>query len=519
MMAKDDWNQQPTTEQLRQSYDTIPYLNPPKPFTYISRLAAIGQRRGLDTAPIERCHVLEVGCADGGNLLPMAFRFPESQFLGIDLSAVQIEMGQRSIDEFGLTNFRLATADVMDLKPGDLGTYDYIIVHGVYSWVPDQVRDAILSICRHHLSPHGVAYISYNTYPGWKAKDAIREMLRFHTRDITDLTKKVEAAFDLLNVFPSADSSTKDPAALVIERLRKDLNQMEDAATYLIHEYLVDINQPYYFSQFLDQIRAAGLQYLDDAYPGSASLTRLPAPAQEWITKNFSDRASQQQYIDLLGNVSFRRSLVCRGDQTLDHRVLFSRYVNLHVTATSRIEENSTAQNGNGYCTDSGRRFTIENEALAKQLTSLVNCRPESRAVRDIQRELSSCMSEGDVASSLEGLLLGGAIEIWSKASPCVRSVEEFPFANKMVRHQALKGRAACGSHRTIQLDNPLERLLLASVDGTRSLETLVDLLRKRLTPNHPLTQEHWMQVTRGTLERLAVAGLLEHAPSSPSSP
>lgn len=507
-MASSDWKQQPSTEELRQAYDTIPYLNPPKPFTYISRLAALGQRRGLVTASVERCRVLEIGCADGGNLLPMAYRYPDSQFLGIDLSPVQIEMGQRAIDELALSNFQLAAADLMALKPADLDTYDYIIVHGVYSWVPDVVRDGILSICRNHLSPHGVAYISYNTYPGWKAKEAVREMLRFHTREITDLSQKVEAAFDLLKVLPSAESASKDPAALVIERLRTDLSQMEDPATYLIHEYLVDINQPYYFTEFLGHLRSSGLQYVDDAYPGSASLTRLPSVAQEWIRGHYPDAMLQQQYIDLLGNVSFRRSLVCRDDQVLYQEVSLQRYEQLHITATCRWDESSNEQKG--FCTDSGRRFSVDNAPLEKQLASLAAARPESRSVRDLQRELSSWMSDEEVALSLDGLLLGGAIEIWSTPSPCVREIQEFPFANGMVRQQALSGRAANASHRLMQLDNPLERVLLASLDGGRSLSDLVELLRKRLTPNHPLSPEQWMQVARGTLERLATAGLLE---------
>ena len=168
-MDKSTWNEAPSTEELRKAYDEIPYTNAPEPYTHISRIAAIGRLRGLAPASPSRCRVLELGCADGGNLLPMASHYAESEFVGIDLSPIQVAIGCQRIEELGLPNFELRAANIMELDETNLGQFDYIILHGVYSWVPVEVRDRILSICSKHLTRNGIVYISYNVYPGSNA--------------------------------------------------------------------------------------------------------------------------------------------------------------------------------------------------------------------------------------------------------------------------------------------------------------------------------------------------------------
>ncbi len=160
------------------AYDLTPYIDLSYVSTHPDRLATMARLLGRQPAPVENCRVLEVGCAAGGNLLPMAYQLPGAEFVGIDYSAGQIEDGTQRIAALGLSNMQLICADLADLvNPAEsgaedgrdeaLGSFDYIIAHGVYSWTPLPVRDALLALCRRVLRPHGVAYISYNTYPGW----------------------------------------------------------------------------------------------------------------------------------------------------------------------------------------------------------------------------------------------------------------------------------------------------------------------------------------------------------------
>ena len=509
-MNKTNWNEAPSTDDLRKAYDEIPYVNPPKPYTHLSRIAAIGQRRGITTHSSTRCRVLELGCADGGNLLPMAFRFPESQFLGIDLSPIQIELGQKSIENLSLKNFELRAADILALRPEDLGRFDFIIVHGVYSWVPAEVQQGILSICRDCLSESGIAYISYNTYPGWRGKQALLDMLRYHTRNIVDLRKKVEAAFDLLSILPQVTDLPNDPGVLLAQRLRDDLKHVEDPATYLLHEYLVDVNEPIYFTEFLKRIHAVGLKYVDDAYPGSASLDRLNIAAQDWARERFTDEAEQQQYVDFIGNVSFRRSLVCCDSVQLDRKVTLDHLKPLHALAICRSEPSESSVPK--YKTDSGRSFSIEHAGLQAVLKRLVSARPESVGVLELRELLGQDVSDDEAANMFEGLLHGAVLEFMADASPCTKQVEDRPCASRLVRHQAVSHLVTNAAHRTGRIDHPLEQELLPLLDGSHTLPELTLMIRERITTDQPLSDDQWQELVHGHLSRLADNGLLDRS-------
>jgi cyclopropane fatty-acyl-phospholipid synthase-like methyltransferase len=151
------------------SYDDLPYVSHPFPQTHPARLGAVARIFKLTAPDLSRARVLELGCAAGGNLIPLAARHPDAYFLGVDLSQRQIEEGQQRVAALGLSNINLRRQSLTDLWSKD-GGFDYIICHGVYSWVPEQVRDAILRIARENLAPNGVAFISYNVQPGWRLR-------------------------------------------------------------------------------------------------------------------------------------------------------------------------------------------------------------------------------------------------------------------------------------------------------------------------------------------------------------
>jgi cyclopropane fatty-acyl-phospholipid synthase-like methyltransferase len=135
-------------------YDLVPYDNFPSAQTHPDRMATVAILWGLEPPAVDRCRILEIGCAAGGNLIPMAVGLPQSSFFGIDLSARQIADGQRVVTELGLKNIELKQIDILDVSP-EWGEFDYIICHGIYSWVPATVQDKILDICQQNLSPNG----------------------------------------------------------------------------------------------------------------------------------------------------------------------------------------------------------------------------------------------------------------------------------------------------------------------------------------------------------------------------
>src|SRR4029078_8634050 len=113
----------------------------------------------------------------------MAYRSPHSQFVGIDLSRRAIESGRAMIGELGLANISLHHCNIMDVSEAD-GGFDYIVAHGVYSWVPQTVREKMLSILKRNLNPQGVAYVSYNALPGAHLRTWASSMMLYHVRNI-----------------------------------------------------------------------------------------------------------------------------------------------------------------------------------------------------------------------------------------------------------------------------------------------------------------------------------------------
>ena len=171
-------------------YDAVAYPGHAFAQTHPARLATIAHFHGLKAASPQRMRVLELGCGRGGNLLPMAAQYPQSDFVGLDLSGSAIAKATIAQQELGLRNIAFHHRDI--LAVGDeLGTFDYILVHGVYSWVPDIVREAILAIFGRLLTPHGIAYVSYNALPGCRLRDLARDVMLYATRDVHEPEERV----------------------------------------------------------------------------------------------------------------------------------------------------------------------------------------------------------------------------------------------------------------------------------------------------------------------------------------
>jgi SAM-dependent methyltransferase len=229
------------------SYDEVPYDSHPFVQTHPDRLATVATLFGLRPQPIEQCRVLELGCAAGGNIVPIADELRESEFVGIDLSRRQIEDGKQLVEKLGLTNVDLRHASIMDVDES-YGKFDYVICHGVFSWVPNAVQDKIFEICSQQMKPQGVAYISYNTYPGWHMRGMIRDMMRYHAERFSTAKIRTRQARALLDFLAQ---SVKQPESAYTRLLQQELSTLRNQADhYLVHEHLEEVNAPLYFHQF-----------------------------------------------------------------------------------------------------------------------------------------------------------------------------------------------------------------------------------------------------------------------------
>lgn len=310
-------NSPDTANQLiAEHYDRTQYTSNAFFYSSPGHLRATAHLYGVETVPIEKARVLELGCAAGGNLLPFALAYPEAHAVGVDLSPLQIQQGQKVVQDLGIKNLDLRAMSLTDIDK-DFGQFDYIIVHGVFSWVPPEVRQAILRICRENLSPQGIAYVSYNTYPGWKAGDIVRDAMLLHSHSATTDEEKLASAKAMLTLL-SDGLAASNPLAPSLRGAVAQLQKQSDY--YVAHEYLETFNAPCYFLEFADAAQQAGLAYLGDA----ESHSELSATYGQNVQLNHSliamgqPKVLRQQYLDLAIGRNFRKSMLVHQEREAD---------------------------------------------------------------------------------------------------------------------------------------------------------------------------------------------------------
>jgi methyltransferase-like protein/2-polyprenyl-3-methyl-5-hydroxy-6-metoxy-1,4-benzoquinol methylase len=315
------------------SYDAVPYSVSAFAQTRPDHLATIATLFGMRPAPADGCRVLELGCALGGNLIPMALASPGSRYVGIDLSLRQIDEGRKMVRELGLGNIQLEVKSILDVDDS-FGQFDYILTHGVYSWVPPQVQEKILEISRRNLAPQGVAYVSYNALPGWHARAAVREMLWYHTAALADPAERVKAARGLLAFLAKAMPEQLPGYGALVRQELDVLTRTPDS--YLLHEHLEEYNEPLYFHQFADRAARAGLQYLGEAQVATMFAGRFGAATERVLRQISADLLHMEQYMDFLRNRMFRQTLLCHADVKLDYALRPESVMGLRVASQAK---------------------------------------------------------------------------------------------------------------------------------------------------------------------------------------
>ncbi len=293
------------------SYDALRYPGQFYPQASPERMATLAMLFGLTPPDVANCRVLELGCGEGANLIPLAEAFPRSRFEGLDLAQTSVLRAKESATKLRLANVDFRVQDVTTFSR-ESGTYDYIIAHGLYSWVPDEIRHAILEICCRYLAPKGLAYISYNALPGGYLRRYARDIMRFHTRFISDPQQKATEARKAIQFVLSALKPNSVEAGVITSEMRG----YEHSDAFLYHDLLTDESEPIYFVDFMEQAGRSAMQFLAEADPGWLSLAHLPDDTRQGLAK-MRDRLMQEQYRDFIQCRRFRQTILCRAGHEL----------------------------------------------------------------------------------------------------------------------------------------------------------------------------------------------------------
>jgi len=320
------------------AYDVLEYPSHVHPQMHPSRLAAIARLHGIAAASPKECRLLEVGCGDGLQLVTLAMAYPDSTFVGVDMSQAAIARGEAMRATLGLGNLRLVAADLQRWDPG-AEPYDYIAAHGFWSWVPQSVRERLLALCEEALAPAGIAYVSYNALPGCHIRRMVGDMMKFHARDTDDPGMKIERARDLLAWLERDVLSSRLVYGDVVRNEARDLLKRTDTSV-LFHDDMAGINQPFHFSEFMLLAAGHGLAYLGEAdYFETNDKVLESADARDRLAAAAGDDVLlKEQYLDFLKGRRFRQTLLCRGDAPLQRAPLMQAAMRMDVVGQMRAE-------------------------------------------------------------------------------------------------------------------------------------------------------------------------------------
>lgn len=467
-------------------YHRIPYSTWPRFHSHPDRLAAVATLFGMQPAPVRSCRVLEIGCGNGGNVIPLAYYLPESRFTGVDLASRAVDAGRGVIEALGLQNIELHAADLRSIDKS-YGSFDYIIAHGVYSWVPGEVRDALLAVAAARLAPQGVAFVSYNALPGRRVRDSLRDMMLHHTRGVADPHERVVKGRWLLEWLKEAHIVTEAWNALIDAEIDTLLRCPPNS---MAHDDLNPYNESFYLHEFAAAAAAHGLQYLGDASNRMFDIRGKLG----WFEGSAVERA---QYLDYAYMRTFAETLLCRAETALNRDVNPRLLESMSFSAPVRRVEDEIE----GY---NGIRLTARQPAVEPIAMALGESYPLPLTFREL---LPLAESDESLLNILNFMVRATFVQFHVHDFACARSPSERPTANRLARYQARdSNRVTNVRHALVELDEPGRQLLLL-LDGTRTVDELAHDLAQQ--PGLPPTSE-LVHVIPVRLAWMAKMGVLE---------
>ena len=467
-------------------YDEIHYPGGVFPPTHPEHLATMASLYGMTPAPVDRCRVLELGCGFGANMVPMAFHYPHSEFIGVDLSGSSIARGQQNVTALGLSNIQLLNRDILDVGP-DFGKFDYIISHGVYSWVPDAVRSKMLAVFKANLMPQGVCYVSYNAHPYSHQRNLARDMALFHTRGITDPRAKIAQARAILRFLSDASKADTLHGSTLRDQYAR-VAKMSDE--FFFHDDLNEIAEAFLLHQVVERAQLQGLQYLSDADFARGNLDRYPNEVRA-VLEGFpsEELLARDQYQDFIDGYGFRRTLLCNDDVVLRRAVSPEFFRRCYFTgANSPVEGQSSLTDGSEiqFGTREESIVGISHKLVKAAYLSLGKAWPralsfddlldQTRAELDAEGESRERENDGEtLADAMYELARNDAISFSIYPRIPAEQTAERPLASLLARRQSETDTVITNLlHQAVRLDGQEVCRILQLLDGTRDFERLV---------------------------------------------
>ena len=465
------------------AYDTVVYPGYAYIQTHPDHMAALARLCGIHPAPLEECRVLEVGCGDAANLIPMALGLPRASFRGFDLAASSIERGRTMAREIGIANLELERLDICD-APDRLGEFDYIIAHGFYSWVPKAARDKLMAICRASLAPEGVAFVSYNTLPGGHIRRMIREMMLFHIDRAGDAQTKITQSRALLGFLCGVAAGADEYEAL----LKKELERVRGYSPgFLYHDDLAPINDSVYLYEFVNHAAEFDLQFLADLNSSLVNVEASGPESAKALADLESDPVLREQYLDFAVCRRFRQTLLCHAGLPVSHQLDDRRLEGMLVSSAATPVSEVVDVNSDREEEFRGQRnasLRTSHPTVKALMAALCSVWPERLSLEELRAAVAARLGSDEDSISHQ-LLSRGVLAAFSLrvlglhvyAPRVTKQPGDYPQTSRLVRLQAERGMMVTNLlHQTVKAEGDALRMLTL-LDGQRSRAGLAEEL------------------------------------------
>ncbi len=464
----------------------VPYPSFPFHRAHPDALGALLASFGVAPPPVETARVLDLGCASAGHILPMAARLPHATFVGVDLDADEIARGQARADTLELSNVTLIASDLAALG-AEHGPFDYVIAHGLYSWLPADGQHALLELLRTRLAPTGCAYMSWNTLPGWYRRAPIRSFVQTFVRG-GDSTDRVARGRELLE---ELGGQVPDRLAAWNRMLMEELDRLDESHDgFFSAEITGTHHEAYTFKDLAARVRAGGLEILADAEALNPSLTGPLHPTVKAATGIVgTDLDDVEQFVDMVEGRAFRASVLVHAGLEIDRRV--------HGAPMRAVRFGSHLAPPADFTPGRPATFSSPWGGTARIAAPLVQCTLDALARRWpekltfdevvdavgelVGRELDEALQE-ELAMLLRVCAGSNLIDLGLRPLAARRLPGDRPEACPVARVHAAEGvsRVANDAHRAVPLEDA-DHVVLPLLDGTRDRSALAAALSERL--------------------------------------
>lgn len=488
-------------------YNEIPYIFQADVRTYPGLTGALGLLYGLDTKPLEKARILDLGCAQGANILPIAERFPGAYCVGVDLAQEQINQGKAMIDHLKLKNIELLCMDFqkLELEPQ---SFDYIITHGLFSWIPQNLQAPLIRTLQHYLAPQGLAHISFNTLPAWSLRLALKDFLTNLTAQLPSYTEKVDSAYAFLQGLQQPHLQHMRFERFLGDDIKLILKQNKH---YIAHDFLEPDNHPIHYKDFHALCHTCGLQILGESQLRRHILNQLDPTLQTFYKSLASNELEYNGLYDFLNFRTFRNMLVCHEAVPLEENPLPSSFSKLYVSSPLKPDKESLGLDPSQSLNFSGKGKLSVTKPLDKAvLLSLAEAYPNNLSLEELLKKTAFYLEQQGYTFEAESIMdiIGflfyaytkNQIDFWTHPLTIQPKLDHPLSARPLNRYLAKHtSHPVINEHYEMIQINDAQKAVLCSLDGTQTLQTLAKKLK--LSP----------KVILKTLETLAQHVLIGH--------